>query len=367
MAKYKETVLTANESAQPETLCFTAGLASINITASGPGLTTGSGPIRWYNSNALSNPVSTLLPIVLPFETLGLPTNLYDATCLIEYDGRRLIYATSNSPDNTASANTVQETNKELYWLDLVCYGGLNAIGSNTLAADYVAFAKPVSLTGNDETKLHFLNATPTTESFTIVTERFGNNTSVSTTRVVSIPAGTTNFVINPAGYLSGAPFNSLLPYAGYFRTSVTTTNPNYKSVLPYYHYGAYSSIALQMSNTTYAVLPAFTFNGSSTTYAVSPIVAFNGSNTTYAVSPIVALNGSNTTYSEPQASTVQQFTYSWFDPNASSTKTFVGTSYSIGPYGPCIGGQAINVFNGSVLLSFSCIQVGSLVITPYP
>jgi hypothetical protein len=284
MAKYKETVLTAAASFPPETLCFTEGLASVNITASGPGLTADAGSLRWYNPNALSNPVSTLLPIVLPLETTGLPTNLYDATCLIEYDGRRLIYATSNSPDNTASANTTPETNKELYWLDLVCYGGFNSIGSNTLAADYVAFAKPVSLTGNDETKLHFLNPTPTAENFTIVTERFGNSISVSTTRVVSIPAGTTDFIINTAGYLAGAPFNSLLPYAGYFRTSVTTTNPSYKSVLPYYHYGAYSSIVLQISNTTYSVPPVVAFSGSNTSYSVPPVIQFLGSNTTYSV-----------------------------------------------------------------------------------
>jgi hypothetical protein len=246
VSNYKKKNLTAgqNYSAAPETIQFN-GNASINVTATGYGLTVGSTGTRWYNTGVLPNGVLNGVNgqnTNLPFSNANMPTALYDAICRVDVGSEKFVYATSNSADNAVV--TASNTNKEVFWLDLQSYGvgpGAGNLGSNSSANNFMAFGTPTSDNGgNNSVSIRFLNPTPAAATFSWTIEQFGAGPTISSdSGTFSIAAGVTSSIFLTDNYFrTYAPFSANLGVLGYYRIQMVPTNPVYQSMLNYYHYG---------------------------------------------------------------------------------------------------------------------------------
>lgn len=243
MSDYKKKNLTTgqNYSVAPETIQFN-GNASINVTATGAGLTVGSTGTRWYNTGALPNGILNGVNgqnTDLPFSNANMPTALYDSICRVDVGANRYVYATSNSSDNQVV--TATNTNKEVFWLDLQAYKvGSGGSGSNSSTNDFMAFGIPTDDNGGNNTaSIRFLNPTPTATNCNWIIEQLGTGAILTKNGTITIPAGVTSVLLLPPNYFrTTLPFVANLGLAGHYRIQLSMADPIYQSMLTYYHYG---------------------------------------------------------------------------------------------------------------------------------
>ena len=243
MSNYKKRNLTAgqNYSVAPEIILF-SGNATINITATGYGLTVGPTGTRWYNTALLPNGILSGVNsqnTSLPFSNANVPAALYDAICRVDIGSEKFVYATSNSPDNQVV--TAANTNKEVFWLDLQAYrAGSAGGGDNNSPNDFMAFGTSiVDNATNNAASIRFLNPTPIATTCNWVIEQFGAGATITQTGILPIPAGVTSVQILSNNYfLLQLPFSTNIRIAGHYRIQLTMADPSYQSMLNYYHYG---------------------------------------------------------------------------------------------------------------------------------
>lgn len=227
---------------------FTAvasGNVVINASTYGAALNS-SGPRLW-DQTALplfsSTALTTGQNVTIPFIASNLPTFLFDAIIILTVDGSTIIpYAFSTSPDNAVPTTTASD--KILFWSELYCQGLNNNLGSTSTAANYMFGGIPIQGGASTNHKIHFSQAIPADFTYNWQVKYYsytlGLNPYTASGTVTSLAGSTSSsFYI---GTFSGLFFanSGLITYSteGFYEVSITTSDPNYRSLLNYYHWG---------------------------------------------------------------------------------------------------------------------------------
>jgi hypothetical protein len=253
------------------------GSTTANLTYINYGLTVSNGPLHWINE---LNPLSTLgfTAQQLNFDKAFLKPGLLDLILPITINNDASVHAYSTSPDNSTAANVT--FGKEVFWIDLVCFGGGSIVGNPATGIVYSQGGDGRNASNLElPINVRFLN--PTTIAGTIALEVDYSNGSISPlTKSVSyglgllaIPVLADTELFDHFGTVNN----------GHFTVTVSDSNIINQSLLKKYHWGIANSIPnFTGSSTTFSVPPAVNFTGSSTTFSVPPAVSFTGSSTTF-------------------------------------------------------------------------------------
>jgi hypothetical protein len=224
--------------------------ASLIFNVVGYGRAVNSTGFRFWDSAIIANNSTQVLtpnvPLILPFSRATLPTQLHDFILSVSIDGIRYFYATSNSPENTNNAGASIPSNINLFFLEPRTMGMGSSTGSNLSSKPYMTgglIATPGTTTA---AKIIFLRPLDVETTFTIT----GFTTQYTPSSYAPVPVVTTLTV--PAGVVE---FNWVSPFTvrsgdygvntfanppntgGYISWTVTSNNPNLRSLLNTFHW----------------------------------------------------------------------------------------------------------------------------------
>lgn len=224
--------------------------SNISILVTGSGLIKGTSGLRWWDSNLLTDNgiVAGIqdVPIVLPFTNAYLYPGLVDLIAEVTIGTETFFYAASNSPDNAVT--TAAASNAIVYYLDLFCcelYNNVQSPATNS-RNHYMQGGIAAQAEFSFFAQIRLSEPAPTSGSFTVVVQYFAYNGSAPAilpfVKTVSYTAGATSinaisgvelvtYYYTVGGYVTWQ-------HAGYYKISVTNTDPNYRSLLNYYHWG---------------------------------------------------------------------------------------------------------------------------------
>ena len=220
---------------------ITSGSSSTTYNATSFGDIIGTTGFRLWNGAPTGNVIVTPSnPWIAPLSNANLPTTLFDAIIVLSLDINEYVLAYSNSPDNyTYPAGNNLVSNDNLYWINLLKLRANNSVSSSQSPINFFFGANSLqySLGANPGVlKLNLLNPVTANTTFTYVMQYVSTNgqsfapssgsiTVTPTTPLRNITLGDfpTGFFINPQGHM---------------KISVTCSDPNYRSALPFYHWG---------------------------------------------------------------------------------------------------------------------------------
>jgi hypothetical protein len=198
-----------------------------------------------------SHLVTPSSPLVLPFSNANLPAVAYDAIIAVTIDGVNYVYGFSNSQDSadydaqfagsSTSASTRILTSENLYWTNLCRLRSAGPPASGQSSYAYYFGGDPIQYVGSSQPnllKLNLLNpvTVATTFNYTIsyVRTATGGGTLAAQSGSLTVQPGSNYRNLN-LGNCSTA--QTGIP-KGYYKITVTCSDPTYKSVLPFYHWG---------------------------------------------------------------------------------------------------------------------------------
>jgi hypothetical protein len=219
-----------------------------NIVAASSGRAISASGTRIWDSAVLpASSTQVIQPgtfLTLPFTSSFLPQTFFDAIFDVQVDGVSMPVGFSNSPDNigiyTANQPIVDE---KLFWIDLRCFGLGNALGDPNAANHYMFGGSPGQLGAGNDTRMIFQSFL--TESLEVSVSidyyqysiGFVHNRSFS----ASLTPGLKSYVINNSIHstvVQQATGIILFDSPGYAKFSVQVNRPQYRSLLPFYHWG---------------------------------------------------------------------------------------------------------------------------------
>lgn len=189
--------------------------------------------------------VSPGSPLVMPFSTANLPNVTFDAIVVIGVNGTIFPQGFSNSPDNDGSYLTSPTTaNKELFWADLFAFGLNNTNGNPTSNGDYLFGGTPSQMGLATPIYINFANSleVPLTANYKIEYYQLDlGQVGVIFTGSSTLTPGSRRYLLDTRSFV-GENYNAngYFPYnyKGYLKVSLTVDNTNFRSLLPYYHWG---------------------------------------------------------------------------------------------------------------------------------
>jgi hypothetical protein len=223
------------------------GSFNCNYSASSTGDVISDSPLNIWNINTLPSSgtfaITPSTPLTIPFSNSGLPNVLFDAIVLLNLDGVDFIYGFSNSPDNAGTYASSGSTNPQnIFWVNL-CRLRPNLPPQNAQAPiNYYFGGAPVQYSSSSVPNLLKLNLLtpvliPTTFNYVMEYISFNNQPQASSSGSVTLQPNSSYRDINFGNLPAGQSSTPL----GHYRITVTCSNPNFLSALPFYHWGVSS------------------------------------------------------------------------------------------------------------------------------
>jgi hypothetical protein len=173
-----------------------------------------------------------------------LPQTFFDAIFDVQIDGVSMPVGFSNSPDNIGIYPANQPiVDEKLYWMDLRCFGLNNQHGNPDTVNHYMFGGSPGQLAATIPTVLKFASFLTETLEVNVSIDYyqyangFIHNRSFSNT----LSPGLRSYTINSSSHstiVQQATGNNLYSSAGYAKFSIQVNRPQYRSLLPFYHWG---------------------------------------------------------------------------------------------------------------------------------
>lgn len=241
-----------NFAGQPTSI--TANSATgINLVTSGTGRSLASSGLRLWDTSIIPANYTAVLSagqtLTLPLSSANLPPYYFDAIIRCTLNGSTTIIGCSNSPDNLGVyTNSQPVTDKILYWTDLLAFGLQGSVANNNAANHYMFGGDPSSADAVRQYPIYFSEPTPNAVTATYTASFIPQSpipaiSSLVFTGTVNVPAGSLsaafpgrNFVLdiyNATGIIITASF-----ITGYYKLRLSIADSNYRSVLPFYHWG---------------------------------------------------------------------------------------------------------------------------------
>jgi hypothetical protein len=195
--------------------------------------------------------ITPSLPLILPFSNANLPTVAYDAIIAVTIDGLNYVYGFSNSLDSadydarfagsSSTASTRVLTSENLYWTNLCRLRSANSPSSGQSIYAYYFGGDLIQYSGSSQPnllKLNLLNPVTVATTFNYTMSYVRTATGGGT-----LAAQSGSIVVQPGSNYRNLNFGNCstaqtgIP-KGYYKITVTCTDPTYASVLPFYHWG---------------------------------------------------------------------------------------------------------------------------------
>lgn len=191
-------------------------------------------------------------PFALPLITTNLPTPFFDAIINVFINGINTPLAISTSPDNI-SAYTQSEvpSQKILFWTDLYCFsawnygfGAWNFAGAQTTNNNYMFGGNSRRGEENIPLIVYFddVLTIPITVTYTWSIYSYALGNIKNNTIVANLIPGQSQYTVGSFNFgaelLAQLGFTAHREFTGYLKITINIVDTNFRSLLPFYHWG---------------------------------------------------------------------------------------------------------------------------------